>query len=135
MELFVLDQDRTEGQSPFSSIFETLLNLSVCLTYLFPRSAFTRFTRSQDARTSRACKEKKEGRKGGRKASGTRTRGSVRNSAKCLIIFHNFSSKDVLLHLGVGIVGWEIVEAREEPVLPSSQNVATDIDESFRGEA
>ena len=133
MKLFVLDHDKTEGQSPFSSIFETLLNLSVCLTYLFPRSAFTRFTRSQDARTSRACKEKKEGREEERQAaSGTRTRGSVRNSAKCLIIFHNFSSKDVLLHLGVG---WEIVEAREEPVLPSSQNVATDIDESFRGEA
>ena len=72
MKLFVLDQDKTEGQSPFSSIFETLLNLSVCLTYLFPRSAFTRFTRSQDARTSRACKEKKEGREEERKAASKR---------------------------------------------------------------
>ena len=72
MKLFVLDRDKTEGQSPFSSIFETLLNLSVCLTYLFPRSAFTRFTRSQDARTSRACKEKKEGREEERQAASKR---------------------------------------------------------------
>ena len=72
MKLFVLDHDKTEGQSPFSSIFETLLNLSVCLTYLFPRSAFTRFTRSQDARTSRACKEKKEGREEERQAASKR---------------------------------------------------------------